>query len=64
MCNKCEEGLVEWDGQCVKCEEGGGGLLFLFLLVVFALVVFVHILSSRDQMARSAHLRVFMYVDA
>jgi Tyrosine-protein kinase ephrin type A/B receptor-like len=46
LCAACLRGYQESDGECIPCDETNGGLVFLFLCVLFILVLGLHLLSQ------------------
>lgn len=62
LCQSCEIDKREWDGQCVRCNETQGGMIFVFLLMCFVFVGILHVLSKRT--SKSGHLKILMYVSS
>lgn len=58
LCNECLPGLLDWQGACVECPGPNTGLIILFLVICFVLVIILHVLSSTAN--RSGHLKIFM----
>jgi hypothetical protein len=46
LCAACLPGYQESDGECIPCDKTNGGLVFLFLCVLFVLVLGLHLLSQ------------------
>ena len=62
MCGTCEDGYVEWDHYCVRCEKGSGvhvRALALILLEILAETFVIHLFSQGKQSAAETRILLF-----
>ena len=59
LCGACVDGFIPQGDSCVECKQGNGGLLFLYLLISIALVIFLYRSASSESSA--GHSVVLMY---
>jgi hypothetical protein len=57
LCGECEDGLSQWNTTCEACSSVRGDIIFLLLVVCFALVVIFHRLSQ----STAGEIKIFMY---
>jgi len=46
LCGQCAEGYVQWQRECVKCDDTKGGLIVLLIVAAAVYVAVVHVLAQ------------------
>jgi hypothetical protein len=59
FCGRCKEGYSDVNGDCVPCKKSNPGIIFMFVVVLWSYVVFLHFIGQAS--SNSASITIFFY---